>query len=158
MANLNVGDTAPDFDLPDPDGNRVRLGELLAAGPVVVFFYPAAMTSGCTAESCHFRDLAAEFAELGARRVGISTDPVEKQREFTKVNNLDYPVLSDPEATVTSAFGVSRGKLLSSLSPTKRQTFVIDTDGTVLEIVKSEVRMQEHADGALRALRARAES
>ncbi|OWY61969.1 peroxiredoxin, partial [cyanobacterium TDX16] len=63
---MERGDTVPDFELPDQTGTPVKLSELLAEGPVVLFFYPAAMTTGCTAESCHFRDLAAEFAEVGA--------------------------------------------------------------------------------------------
>ena len=77
---MRTGDTAPDFELPDETGTARRLTDLLAGGPVVLFFYPAAMTRGCTQESCHFRDLAAEFAELGAQRVGISADSVEKQQ------------------------------------------------------------------------------
>jgi peroxiredoxin Q/BCP len=73
---MNIGDPVPDFELPDQDGGPRRLSTLVSQGPVVLFFYPAAMTGGCTAESCHFRDLAAEFAQAGAQRVGISTDSV----------------------------------------------------------------------------------
>ena len=65
---------------------------------MVLFFYPAAMTSGCTAESCHFRDLAAEFAAAGAQRVGISRDTVDKQKQFSDLHGFDYPLLSDPTA------------------------------------------------------------
>jgi peroxiredoxin Q/BCP len=150
---MNKGDTAPDFELADDNGEQRKLSEFLAEGPVVLFFYPAAMTTGCTAESCHFRDLATEFAELGAQRLGISPDSVAKQSEFSKVNSFDYPLLSDPDGAVATEFGVRRrfGPLL-----TKRQTFVIDTDRTVLEVIKSEVRMAVHADKALEALRARA--
>jgi peroxiredoxin Q/BCP len=149
---MNKGDTAPDFELADDKGEQRKLSEFLANGPVVLFFYPAAMTSGCTAESCHFRDLAAEFAEVGAQRLGISPDSVAKQSEFSTVNSFDYPLLSDPDGAVATEFGVRRrfGPLL-----TKRQTFVIDTDRTVLEVIKSEVRMAVHADKALEALRAR---
>ena len=150
---MNKGETAPDFELADDKGARRTLSEFLADGPVVLFFYPAAMTSGCTAESCHFRDLAKEFAEVGAQRLGISPDSVAKQSEFAQVNSFDYPLLSDPDGAVATEFGVRRrfGPLL-----TKRQTFVIDTDRTVLEVIKSEVRMAVHADKALEALRARA--
>ncbi|MGH3451846.1 MAG: peroxiredoxin, partial [Haloechinothrix sp.] len=69
---MNTGDLVPDFTLPDDAGNPRSLSEFLADGPVVLFFYPAAMTPGCTAESCHFRDLAAEFTAAGGRRIGIS--------------------------------------------------------------------------------------
>ncbi|HEY2699056.1 MAG TPA: peroxiredoxin [Pseudonocardiaceae bacterium] len=150
---MNKGDTAPDFELADDKGEQRKLSEFLATGPVVLFFYPAAMTSGCTAESCHFRDLAKEFTEAGAQRLGISPDSVAKQSEFAQVNSFDYPLLSDPDGAVATEFGVRRrfGPLL-----TKRQTFVIDTDRTVLEVIKSEIRMSVHADKALEALRARA--
>jgi len=73
---------------------------MLLSGPVVLFFYPAAMTKGCTKESCHFRDLASEFATLGGQRLGISMDSVEKQAEFTTANDLDYPLLADVNGDV----------------------------------------------------------
>jgi peroxiredoxin Q/BCP len=149
---VRTGDTAPDFELPDETGTDRRLSDLLAGGPVVLFFYPAAMTPGCTKESCHFRDLAGEFSELGAQRVGISADPVEKQQEFAARHSLGYPLLSDPDRTVASAFGVKRSL---PLVPNRRATFVIDTDRTVLEVVKSELNMDAHADKALAALRTR---
>jgi thioredoxin-dependent peroxiredoxin len=149
---VRTGDAAPDFELKDETGTDRRLSDLLAGGPVVLFFYPAAMTPGCTKESCHFRDLAGEFAELGAQRVGISADPVEKQQEFAARHSLGYPLLSDPDRAVASAFGVKRSL---PLVPNRRATFVIDTDRTVVEVVKSELNMDAHADKALAALRAR---
>jgi peroxiredoxin Q/BCP len=150
---MKVGEIAPDFELPDETGKTRALREFLETGPVVLFFYPAAMTKGCTAESCHFRDLAAEFAEVGAHRIGISPDAVEKQAEFSEQHSFDYPLLSDADGAVATKFGVRRsfGPLL-----TRRQTFVIDTDGRVLEVIKSELRMSVHADKALEVLRARA--
>ena len=134
---IDQGDTVEDFELPDQDGTPRRLSTLLADGPVVLFFYPAAMTSGCTAESCHFRDLAAEFAEAGAQRVGISRDPVDKQKQFADLHGFDYPLLSDPDSAVAAAFGVKRRLPLGPLS-IRRMTFVIDTDRTVLEVIHSE--------------------
>ncbi|WP_033440346.1 peroxiredoxin [Saccharothrix sp. NRRL B-16314] len=151
---MKPGDQAPDFDLPDQDGTQRKLSELLTDGPVVLFFYPAAMTSGCTAESCHFRDLAAEFAEVGAQRVGISRDSVERQKEFADKHDFGYPLLSDVDGEVAEGFGVKRK--LGPL-PVKRHTFVIDTDRTVIEVIKSEFAMNAHADKALTALRQRAE-
>ena len=148
---VEVGDKVEDFALPDESGTVTSLGELLADGPVVLFFYPAALTPGCTAEACHFRDLAAEFAALGARPVGISGDDVDKQREFAGRHTLDMPLLSDADGAVRERFGVRRG---FTLAPTKRVTFVIAEDRTVLEIVRSELRMNTHADKALAALRA----
>ncbi|MFJ8536995.1 peroxiredoxin [Streptomyces sp. NPDC093591] len=149
-AQLKVGDKVEDFALPDETGTTRSLTGLLAEGPVVLFFYPAALTPGCTAEACHFRDLAAEFAAVGARPVGISGDAVERQQEFADRHTLGIPLLSDADGTVRDRFGVTRG---FSLAPTKRVTFVIGQDRTVLEIVRSELRMNTHADRALAALR-----
>ena len=151
---MHVGDIAPDFELPDENGTPRRLSDFLESGPVVLFFYPAAMTPGCTAESCHFRDLAAEFDAAGAQRVGISADPVEKQKQFSDKHAFDYPLLSDPDGLVATRYGVRRR--LTMISPTKRATFVIGTDRKVLAVIASEVRMNVHADRALEVLRAAA--
>jgi thioredoxin-dependent peroxiredoxin len=149
---IGKGDIVDDFELPDQTGSPRRLSELLAGGPVALFFYPAAMTSGCTAEACNFRDLAAEFAAAGAQRVGISRDPVDKQKQFADLNGFDYPLLSDPDGKVASALGVKRKLPLGPLS-TKRMTFVIGTDRRVVEVIHSETNMQEHALLALAALK-----
>lgn len=149
---VDVGDKVDDFELPDETGAGRRLSELLDEGPVVLFFYPAALSPGCTAEACHFRDLAAEFAAAGARPVGISGDAVDRQQEFAGRHTLGFPLLSDVDGTVREQFGVKRG---FSLAPTKRATFVIAEDRTVLEVVRSELRMSAHADRALAALRDR---
>jgi peroxiredoxin Q/BCP len=118
----------------------------------VLFFYPAAMTPGCTAESCHFRDLKAEFEAVGAQRVGISADQVEKQKQFSDKHSFDYPLLSDPDGAVATQFGVRRK--FTKLTPTKRATFVIGSDLRVLDVIRSEVRMSAHADQALDFLKA----
>jgi peroxiredoxin Q/BCP len=149
---MDVGDTAPDFELPDENGIPRRLSDLLVAGPVVLFFYPAAMTPGCTVESCHFRDMKAEFETVGAQRVGISADQVEKQKRFSEKNSFDFPLLSDPDGAVATQYGVRRR--FTALSPTKRATFVIGTDGKILAVIQSEVRMSLHADRALQTLQA----
>lgn len=151
---MKTGDTVADFELPDQTGTPRKLSDLLADGPVVLFFYPAAMTPGCTREACHFRDVAGEFAAVGAQRVGISTDAVDKQAKFADTHSFDYPLLSDSEGKVAAQFGVKRG-LLGKLMPVKRTTFVIDTDRTVLEVIGSEFNFNSHADKALAALRAR---
>jgi thioredoxin-dependent peroxiredoxin len=149
---MKAGEIAPDFELPDETGKARALREFLETGPVVLFFYPAAMTKGCTAESCHFRDLAAEFTAAGAHRVGISPDAVDKQAKFSEQNSFDFPLLSDADGAVATRYGVRRGfgPLL-----TRRQTFVIDTDRKVLAVIKSELRMAVHADRALEVLAAR---
>jgi peroxiredoxin Q/BCP len=151
---MKRGDQVTEFELPDQTGTVRSLTSLLADGPVVLFFYPAAMTPGCTKEACHFRDLGTEFAALGASRVGISTDAVAKQAKFADTQRFDYPLLSDHDGAVASAFGVKRG-LLGKFMPVKRTTFVIDTDRTVLEVISSEINMDTHADKALEVLRQR---
>jgi peroxiredoxin Q/BCP len=147
---LKAGDVAPDIELRDQSGTIVRLSDLLKTGPVVLFFYPAAMSAGCTAESCHFRDLGTEFAQLGAQLLGISADAVDKQKAFADRHGFDYPLLSDPDGEVAEAYGVRRrfGPI-----PVRRATFVIGADGVVIDVVKSELRMEKHADDALEALR-----
>jgi peroxiredoxin Q/BCP len=151
---MNRGDRVAEFELADQTGTTRTLTELLAGGPIVLFFYPAAMTPGCTKEACHFRDLAGEFEGVGASRVGISADSVDKQAKFAEQQKFDYPLLSDPDGVVATQFGVKRG-LLGKFMPVKRTTFVIDTDRTVLEVIASEFSMDTHADKALEVLRQR---
>jgi peroxiredoxin Q/BCP len=143
---MKTGDVVGDFELPDQDGVPRRLSDFLAAGRVVLFWYPAAMTAGCTKESCHFRDMAAEFAELGVQRVGISADKVEKQKQFATAHGFDYPLLSDADGTVARQMGVRRA---IGIMGNRRTTFVIDTDRTVLGVIHNEFSMNSHADKAL---------
>lgn len=151
---MRAGDVVPDFELPDQDGTRRSLSQLLADGPVVLFFYPAAMTSGCTREACHFRDVAADYRAAGVQRVGISRDAVAKQKQFADLHGFDYPLLSDADGAVAETFGVARGRLGAKLgAPVKRWTFVIGADRRVVKVIHSELNMQTHADEALTALR-----
>jgi len=168
-----AGDKAPDFTLLDHTGRPRTLSALLSDGPVVLFFFPIASSPICTAQACHFRDLSSEFATVGARRVGISTDTVDRQAHFAQQRSFDYPLLSDADGVVSEMFGVRRGRfaklrrsvvarqaarhsrhtrrrgLLARLLPVRRTTFVIDTDRTVLKVVSSEVRASVHADQTL---------
>jgi len=153
--HLAKGDPIEDFELPDETGTPRKLSDFLSSGPVVLFFYPAAMTTGCTMESCHFRDLAKEFADAGATRVGISRDSVSKQKQFADKHSFGYPLLSDADGTIARRFGVRRSLALGPLV-TKRMTFVIGTDRRILDVIHNEVSMAAHADRALETLRARA--
>jgi peroxiredoxin Q/BCP len=145
---MQTGDAAPDFDLETQDGSRLRLSDALQDGPVVLFFYPRAMTPGCTKESCHFRDLGSEFSAVGAQRLGISVDKADRQKQFADKHGFDFPLLSDPDRAVAKAYGVKRpGPLMNA-----RATFVIGQDGKVAEIIKSEINMDSHADKALSVL------
>ena len=173
-----AGDKAPDFTLYDHAGRARTLSALLSDGPVVLFFFPIASSPICTAQACHFRDLSSEFAAVGAQRVGISTDTVDRQAHFAQQRSFDYPLLSDADGVVSELFGVRRGRLaklrrsvlareagrrrhsrhtrrrglLARLMPVRRATFVIDTDRTVLKVVSSELRASVHADETLRFL------
>jgi peroxiredoxin Q/BCP len=150
---VDVGDIAEDFELADDQGVTRSLSGLLAGGPVVLSFYPAALSPGCTAEACHFRDISTELEAGGGQPVGISGDAVERQAEFAGKHRLGYPLLSDADGVVRAQFGVKRGML--GLTPTNRVTFVIDTDRRILAVVRSEFRMDSHADKAVEALRNR---
>ncbi|GAB1816689.1 redoxin domain-containing protein [Mycobacterium sp. MUNTM1] len=168
-----AGEKAPDFTLYDHTGRPQALSALLADGPVVLFFFPLASSPICTAQACHFRDLSNEFVTVGAQRVGISTDTVDRQAHFAQQRSFDYPLLSDADGVVSELFGVRRGRLaklrrsvvardearrgrhtrrrglLARLLPVKRTTFVIDTDRTVLKVVSNELRASVHADQTL---------
>ena len=146
---MQTGDVAPDFKLKDQDGNERTLSTMLLNGPVVLFFYPAAMSTGCTKESCHFRDLAAEFSALGGQRLGISMDNVERQSQFTRRNRLDYPLLADEVGAVAKLYGVKRSL---DLLKVRRSTFVIGQDQRIADVITSELNMNAHADRALAAL------
>jgi peroxiredoxin Q/BCP len=151
---MRVGEQVPDFELSDQDGAPRRLFTLLQDGPLVLFFYPAAMSSGCTREACHFRDMAAEFAAAGVQRVGISRDGVARQKQFAEAHGFDYPLLSDVDGEVARLFGVRRGALGQRLgTPVKRWTFAIRADGILAGVIHSELNMKAHADRALAALR-----
>lgn len=146
-----TGQRLPDLDVTLHTGERTRLSELAGDGPLVVFFYPKAFTGGCTAQACHFRDLAGEFAEVGASRVGVSRDGVETQARFADEHRFDFPLLADPDGEVSRAFGAKRPGPL----PSKRQTYVVDADLTLLGAISSETDMEKHADEALALLRSR---
>ena len=146
---MQTGDVAPDFELPDSDGVPRRLSTMLADGPVVLFFYPVASSSGCTTEMCAVRDEAARFAAVGAQRVGISRDDVAAQKRFAEANGFDHPLLSDVDGAVCEAYGTKRNL---AAAPVKRHTVVIGTDGVVKAVIKSEFRFARHAEKALAAL------
>jgi peroxiredoxin Q/BCP len=146
---MRQGDLAPDFSLTDQNGQTQKLSTLLGNGPVVLFFYPAAMTTGCTKEACSFRDNASAFADFHAQRVGISMDDVAKQAEFSTQHNFDYPLLADADGAVAKSYGVKRA---IGLLKVKRTTFVINQDRTIRAVISSEFNMNAHVDQALAAL------
>src|SRR5690606_6804541 len=102
------GQKAPDFELPDQDGNPVRLSAACAEGPLVLYFYPKDHTAGCTMQACSFRDAGEELAAAGLRVFGVSVDSAETHRSFRHQHGLEFPLLSDPEGRVAEQFGVKK--------------------------------------------------
>ena len=131
-AKLAVGDVAPAFSLPDADGGTVSLADY-AGRRVVVYFYPAAMTPGCTTQACDFRDSLSSLAAAGVAVVGISPDKPEKLAKFRDAEGLTFPLASDPSREVLTAYGAYGEKQLYGKTVTGviRSTFVIDEHGKV---------------------------
>src|SRR5438067_13055543 len=111
MPRLSPGDPAPDFTLPDADGKDVSLHDLRGR-KVVLYFYPAALTPGCTKQACDFRDNLKALDKSGVDVVGISPDKPEKLAKFRKEHKLNFPLLSDPERTVLTAYGAYGKKMM----------------------------------------------
>ncbi|MEM3851746.1 MAG: peroxiredoxin [Methanomassiliicoccales archaeon] len=145
MAELEVGQRAPDFELLDQEGKSFRLSEELRHSPVILYFYPKDFTPGCTAEACEFRDNFQKVSEVGYALVGISSDSVETHSEFAKKYGLQFRLLSDRDGRVRELFGVKR---TLGLLP-GRTTFVIGQDGTVLRKFSSQFKPREHPYRAL---------
>lgn len=129
---LQPGDPAPDFDLPDDTGRRVRLADLRGSR-VVLYAYPAAMTPGCTTEACDFRDSLDALAAAGIAVVGISPDPPQRLAEFRAAEGLTFPLVSDEGTEVLTAYGAYGEKKLYGrvVTGVLRSTFVIDGEGRV---------------------------
>ena len=131
---LAPGDPAPAFALPDADGTVVSLDALRSGGKrVVVYFYPAALTPGCTKQACGFRDSLSSWSDAGYAVVGISPDKPEKLAKFREAEGLTFPLLSDPSREVLEAYGAYGKKLMYGKEVTGviRSTFVISPDGVV---------------------------
>lgn len=131
-ARLSEGDTAPSFTLTDQDGASVSLSDF-AGENVIVYFYPAAMTPGCTKEACDFRDNLNSLASAGYRVLGISKDAQAKLKKFQDQEHLNFPLLSDEDLAVHQAYGAYGEKSLygKTITGVLRSTFVLNPDGTV---------------------------
>jgi peroxiredoxin Q/BCP len=129
---LSPGDPAPAFDLADDAGNRVRLADLRGQR-VVLYAYPAAMTPGCTTQACDFRDSLDSLRAAGVTVVGISPDPPEKLGSFRDKEGLTFPLVSDPDKAVLTAYGAFGEKSMYGKKVTGviRSTFVIDPEGAI---------------------------
>lgn len=141
---LTAGDPAPDFTLPDADGKPVSLSDYRGRR-VIVYFYPAASTPGCTKQACDFRDNLGELGGAGLDVIGISPDKPAKLAKFRDAEGLTFPLLSDPEKEVLEAWGVFGEKKMygKTVVGVIRSTFVIDADGKV-EVAQYGVRATGH--------------
>ena len=144
MPRLAAGDTAPDFTLPTADGGSVTLSDLRGQH-VVVYFYPAAGTPGCTTQACDFRDSLASLQSHGYRVVGVSPDGVEALAHFAEAEALTFPLASDPDRQVLEAWGAWGEKSLYGKTVTGviRSTVVVDPQG-VVELARYNVKATGH--------------
>jgi peroxiredoxin Q/BCP len=141
---LSPGDIAPEFTLPDADGNSISLSDLRGKR-VIIYFYPAASTPGCTKQACDFRDNLGQFADEGFVVLGISPDKPEKLTKFIDNEKLTFPLLSDQDKTVHTAYGAYGEKKLygKTVVGVIRSTFVVGQDGT-LELAQYAVKATGH--------------
>ena len=147
MADLKIGDTAPDFSLLDEQGRMVKLKDHTGKKIVVLYFYPKDFTSGCTTEACSFRDNYEEYQDKGAIVIGISLDTVESHAKFSEKYNLPFDILSDRNKEVAKAYGVLG---LGGLAA-KRVTFIINKDRKITRIFP-KVDVKQHSEEILKAL------
>lgn len=141
---LAVGDKAPAFSLPDADGNTVKLSDFKGR-KVIVYFYPAASTPGCTKQACDFRDSLAELNTAGLDVIGISPDKPEKLTKFRDAEGLTFPLLSDPDKKVLTAWGAFGEKSMygKTVQGVIRSTFLVDEKG-VVEVAQYNVKATGH--------------
>lgn len=142
---LTVGDEAPVVSARNQDGVEVNLAEIYAKGPALVYFYPKADTSGCTAQACSLRDAFPDFSGAGLEILGVSGDSVEAQKKFAEKYQLPFTLLSDQDSVVAKAFGVP-----TMMGIPKRQSFLV-SGGKIVWIVE-KAKTKEHADEVKAAL------
>ena len=151
MSKLILGQPAPEFELPDQNGDTVRLSQFRGRNPVVIFFYPKDDTTGCTIEACRFRDEFGKFSGIqDARIIGISSDSSASHAAFAAKYNLPYTLLSDRGGRVRKLYGVPK---TFGILP-GRATFVVDRGGVLRHFFSSQAQAAKHIDEALAALAA----
>ena len=145
---LKVGDKAPEIAATTDDGKTLNLADVYKKNNyTLVWFYPKALTGGCTKQGCSLRDASAELKQKGVAVVGVSTDPVEKQKEFKEKNNFPFPLLADTDKKVIKAFGQSGGMVAS------REAYLIDKQGKV--VYHDEKHTEKQAEMVLAFLNAK---
>ena len=149
---LETGTRAPDFTLPNQDGEEVTLSDLRDK-TVVLYFYPKADTPGCTTQACSIRDRAAEYDAAGAVVIGVSPDPVAEVKKFHGKQSLNFTLLADEDHAVCEAFGVWGEKSMygKTYMGAQRATFIIDGSGTIVHVIP-KASPKTHDDEVLAAL------
>jgi thioredoxin-dependent peroxiredoxin len=149
---IQTGEDAPDFELPDQDGNPVRLSDLRGR-PVVLYFYPKADTPGCTTQACGIRDRRADYEAAGATVLGVSPDPVSRVKGFHDKRDLNFTLLADEDHAVAERYGVWGEKSLygKKYMGVSRSTFIIDPEGRVAHVIP-KASPKTHDDVVLKAL------
>ena len=148
---LPTGTAAPDFTLPDDSGHPRTLAELRADGPLILYFYPADFTPGCTKEACSLRDLHDEILGAGLKIVGVSPQDPDSHSRFREQHSLPFTLLSDTDKRVARAYDVD-GPLGIGV---RRATYLIDRDGRIADAVLADLRIQRHEEFVRRAVAAR---
>jgi thioredoxin-dependent peroxiredoxin len=146
---VDVGQSAPDFDLADAHGKHVRLADFRSKRAVVLYFYPKDDTPGCTKEACSFRDSYEAFKEVGAEVIGVSSDSEASHGKFATKYKLPFTLLADAGGAVRKQYGVPA---TLGLLP-GRVTFVIDREGIVRHVFNSQLQATRHVDEALKILK-----
>lgn len=145
---VKAGDQAPDFEGPTSDGSRLGLKDFAGKKNVVLYFYPKDDTSGCTREACSFRDNLKSIRDMGAEIVGVSLDSIQSHDRFAKKYDLPFPLISDKDKRVATAYGVLKDMGLS----TNRVTFIIDKNGKVAKVFP-KVDVSKHTEEVVGALK-----
>jgi len=147
---LAKGAKAPEFELADQDGRKHTLKALLADGPLILYFYPADFTPGCTKEACSFRDLHQELLKAKLRVVGVSPQDVASHRRFADEHSLNFPLLADPDKVAVKAYDVD-GPLGFGV---RRGTYLIGRDGRIEDAVLADLRIGAHEAFVRNAIKA----
>ena len=149
---VEEGRKAPDFTLPDQNGEKLKLSSLRGA-PVVLYFYPRADTPGCTTQACGIRDRRKDYAKAGARVVGVSPDTIEDVAKFASKFDLEFTLLADADHKIAEKYGtwVEKSMYGRKYMGVQRDTFIIDSTGTVKRILR-KVNPQKHDDEVLAVL------
>jgi thioredoxin-dependent peroxiredoxin len=149
---LNEGDAAPDFALPDQNGDEVKLSDLRGE-TVVLYFYPKANTSGCTTQACGVRDRRSDYEAAGARVIGVSPDEVKDIDKFAGKYDLDFTLLADADHAVADAYGtwVEKSMYGRKYMGVQRATFIVDPKGKIAKVFP-KVSPKKHDDLVLKAL------